>query len=386
MVRNRVRRVATAYDNSIDDLVKLERFAGDDPHAAEEAFSQLSERIYGFLHRYLATLVPREVDRQDVTALVLQKLYAKRSEFQVQSVGQWWAYVATTGKRCAWDHAGKHHDIALEDDLPESDLNAIGRVAEMSQFRTMLYRAADEFWLGVPKVLPESERRTRLLAAQLFFLNDAPYNEVCQIVGRPKPLQREVLDEWLSDRSVLMDLAFNYLYVDNDVLICSLFGPKSPLTLKELDVWSRNAEKESGEPPEGWTWEEVKVAIWRYRNGLLTEKIQQSCPQLTAQTIQAALDKCAARLPFERRARELQSALKRKHVAFDPLSATGLWRRLVFQYSIAHELPHKQILERTESAAAVAGFGLTAAMLNGWLSNGRLVTQLAAKNKEETFA
>lgn len=370
----------------IDELEKLERFAGSDPRAADEAFVQLSSRIERFLWRYLASYAPNEQDREDVISMVLQRLYAKRSDFQVKSVGQWWAYVAVTGKRCAWDHAGRREEVPLDDDLPVTDLNLIGNVAELSHFRSMLYRAADEFWLGVPRSLPEKERRRKLLAAQLFYLNDAPFAEICQVLGQGKPLSRETLDEWLSDRAVLMDLAYSQLYIDNEALTCTLLRPESPLSLKELDDWAAGAEKGLGEAPQGWTWDEVKIAIWRYRNGLLTEKMQQICPGLSLRLIESTLAKCASRLPFENIARDIQSALRRKHVTFAPLACTELWRRLVFQYSIAHELPHKQILERTEPAARTAGFGLTAAMLNGWLSNGRLVTQLAANTKEETFA
>ncbi len=379
--------MAITYELSrIDELGKLERFAGADSRAADEAFVQLSSRIERFLWRYLALHSPNEQDREDVISMVLQKLYAKRSEFDVKSIGQWWAYVATTGKRCAGDHAKRGDDVPIDDDLPATDMDLIGSVAELSHFRSMLYRAADEFWLGVPRTLPEKQRRRMLLAAQLFYLNGAPHVEICQVLGLGKPLDREELDEWLSDRAVLMDLAYSQLYIDNETLACTLLGRDRALSPKELDAWVAGAEKGDGEAPQGWTWEEIKIAVWRYRNGLLTEKMQQINPGLSLKMIESALAKCSPRLPFVKTARNLQTALKQKHVLFEPLSRTELWRRLVFQYLTAHELPHKQILERTEAAAKVAGFGMTAAMLNGWLSNGRLVTQLAANIKEETFA
>ena len=99
--------------NPVDELIRLERFTGADPEAAKEAFVQLSSRIDRFLYRLLPGMLPDIRDREDVIAMVKEKLYAKRTEFHVQSVGQWWAYVATTGKRCAWDHAKKSDTLPL---------------------------------------------------------------------------------------------------------------------------------------------------------------------------------------------------------------------------------------------------------------------------------
>lgn len=383
MERKRSTAVAISDDlRIVDELRRLEDFAGDDPQAAESAFVQLSERVRRFLWKYLATTTPKEADREDVIAIVLEKLYAKRCEFQVRSVGQWWSYVSTVGKRTAWDQAKKPEE-QLDEELPERDVEFIGNVAEMSHFQTRLYRLADEFWLKVPSDLPESDRKRRLLAAQLFYLHGAPYAEVCEILGRNKPLDRETLDEWLSDPSVLMDLAYSELYLGNDELLSNLLSPEHPLSGKELNAVVRASDDGSSEPPSGWTWEEIRIARWRYLNGLLDEKIQQISPGLTQKKIDATLAKCKASQLYERIARGIQNALRKRRVALDPLSKTELWRRLVFQYSICHELPHKQILERTESAARVADFNLTAAMLNGWLSSGRLVSQLAAYTKEE---
>jgi len=55
---------------------------------------------------------------------------------------------------------------------------------------------------------------------------------------------------------------------------------------------------------------------------------------------------------------------------------------LVFQYSIVHELPHRQILERLEKPAQIAGYTMTGGILAAWLSNGRLLEQLTSHIKE----
>lgn len=379
--------LALAHDVvPVNELSKLEKFTGGDPEAAEHAFSYLSGRIERYLWRYLSTLVPGPQDREDVIVEVLKKLYDHRSKFQVKGLGAWYALVALMARRCALDRLQKGETVPLDDDLPVEELEFIGNVAELTYFRSLLYRAADGLWLGIDPRQADAERKRRLLAAQLYYLHGTPWQEVCRHVGREKPLGRRALDSWLSDPAVLNDLAFHMLYFDNDSLACHILGNGKALDMKALREIALASEKGSGEPPEGWTWPEVKVAIWRYRNGLLTEKILQMDPGLGSTEVERTLAKCRERLPFEQIAVELEGCLQRGRAPLFPLKSAPVWKRLVFQYATIHELSHKQILERTEAAARVSGFSLTPAMLNSWLSNGRLALQLTAYAKKEQFA
>lgn len=367
-----------------DELRNLEVFAGQDRKAADEAFVRLSDRIERFLWKYLTPLVPLEQEREDVISIVIGKLYSRRSEFQVRGVGPWWAYVATTARRVVYDRAPQRDpDVELSDELPDCDLDAIGNIAELSHFRSQLHRAADELWLGVPEDLFEGDRRRRLLAAQFFYLHGSSWEEVTAVLGAGAKLPRATLDGWLQDPSVLLDLAYNYLYVGTDDLLSIIFRPEKPLSRSELEAAVSGFESAKGTPPEGWYWNEVKVAVWRYRNGLLNEKIRQIDRHLTEGFIESTLEKCRARLPFERRVRDLQQAFAQKRVPIDLLETSGLWRRLVFQYSVSNDLPQRQILERTERPAAMAGFTLTAGVISAWLSNGRLLQQLSSHIKEQ---
>jgi DNA-directed RNA polymerase specialized sigma24 family protein len=364
-----------------DELRNIERFATCDREVADEAFTRLSDRVERFLWRYLAALVPSQQEREDVILAVLEKLYLRRSEFQLKGVGAWWSYVAITARRCVYDRSPQTNNVELTDEIPDRDLEVIGNFAQLSHFRSQLYRAADELWLGLPRDLAESERRRRLLAAQLFYLQDYSWQEIAGILGGTDVITRKTLDEWFLDRTVILDLAFNALYIDNDALICTMLRPERPLTRRELDEIVSESETLSSSPPNGWTWDETKIAVWRYRNGLLSEKIQQ-IGRHTPEVIEKALAKCHARLPFERRARDLHGVLAKSRVPADLLATPGLWKRLVFQYSIAHELPQRQILERIGDAARVAGFQLTEGMLSAWLSNGRLLEQLSSHVQE----
>jgi DNA-directed RNA polymerase specialized sigma24 family protein len=364
-----------------DELRDIERFANCDREVADEAFTRLSDRVERFLWRYLASLVPLEQEREDIILAVLEKLYMRRSDFQVKGVGAWWSYVAITARRCVYDRSPQTKDSELVDQLPDRDLEVIGNFAELSHFRSLLYRAADETWLGIPRNLEERERRRRLFAAQLLYLNDSSWRDISTLLGGVESNPRSLLDSWFLDISVILDLAYNHLYIDNDTLICTILRPEKPLTRRELDG-ILSSESTSSSPLGDWTWTEIKIAVWRYRNGLLTEKIQQIDRHLTLHVIESALEKCRSRLPFERRVRELQSALAKRRVPIDLLATPGLWKRLVFQYSLVHELPQRQILERIEKAAGIAGFNLTAGMLSAWLSNGRLLEQLSSHLKE----
>ena len=60
----------------------------------------------------------------------------------------------------------------------------------------------------------------------------------------------------------------------------------------------------------------------------------------------------------------------------DIASHSGLWKRLVFEYSFGEELPHKDIHNYLEPPAKQVGYKLTPAMLNAWISNRRLLQQL----------
>jgi hypothetical protein len=59
------------------------------------------------------------------------------------------------------------------------------------------------------------------------------------------------------------------------------------------------------------------------------------------------------------------------------LGTSGLWQRLAFQYRYQDELTHRDIQDRTDPPASLVAYSITLGMLNVWLSNGRLLTQLA---------
>ncbi len=185
-----------------------------------------------------------------------------------------------------------------------------------------------------------------------------------------------MLDEWLGSKPVLRELSYVCFYRKNDDLIGHLLRPVRPLTSAEVSDWYKAALEQTLEPPDGWHWNEVLTAILKYRNGLSESKISQSTG-LAMTCVEGALEKCRSRLPFADEAKALGRSLRSGHAPINPLKEPGTWKRLVFQFSVANELPQRHILECLGPPAAISGYSITAGMLNVWLSNGRLLAQLA---------
>lgn len=355
----------------MDELQLIERLSGPRPGQAKEAFSALSPRVCGFLRSYLKRFLLQTADLDDIIAVALAKLWAHRTEFEVRSVGAWWAYVGTVGRRCALDQLRRETDTEVLGELAEADLSLIDLAAELGQMKAHLYRLADELWLRVPPDLSDRERRQRLLAAQLYYLHGRGWREVCELVSPGRPISREQLDAWLAEEGVLAELCYRSLYIDSGELVRSILSlPASALV--------QVAKGQPANLPEGWTQDEARIAVWHFCNGLNAEKICQMSPALRLEEVTGTIDRVLRLLPFEACAQHLADIGARSGEFRKVLTDAGLWKRLVFQYYACDELPQKQILERTGPAAARCGYHLTAGMINVWLSNGRLVDQLAA--------
>lgn len=368
--------VIAYYRYSVLDVRLIERFVGSDPIAAEEAFTSISKYVERFLLRYLTALVPNEQDRQDAIHVVLERLWTNRTKIEARGVGAWWSYVARAARWAARDRSGKPEAVDLSLDIPDEDVAFIDVFEELNSQRILLYRMADELWLCVEPEIDEAERSRRLLAAQLHFLHSRSWEEIAEIIGLEEPITRATFDSWLESVAALLEMSFRSLHVSNEVLAGYILRPQKPLTPKELqDLWNQ-AESMNQPPLESWSWDEVRVIVLKFRNGLPDSKIAQMTG-FSLDTVEGVVAKCRKCLPFESNVKTLKRAFRVGRAAVDPLISAGVWKRLVFQYHVASELPQKHILELVGPAAQTAGYSLTSGMLNVWLSNGRLFTQLA---------
>ena len=368
------------YAKHMLELRRIEQFVSGDAATAGAAFRVISEHVDRFLRRYLAERVPNEQDRQDAIQVILERLWTNRTKIEARGIGQWWTYVARSARWYVYDQSGSPEEIELEQEIPIEDLTLIEL---LGNDRSLLYRAADELWLGVEPAIDNMERKRRLLAAQFHYLHGRAWEEIADIVGLGKPITRDKFDTWLSDGTVLNELSYTSLHRPNDELAAYVLRPEKPLTSAELAEWSACAERKEVTPPEGCTWDEVKVAILKYRNGLPESKIAQMTG-LSKESVEVAVEKFRNRIPLPGIAKKLVRSFETRHAPVAPLKSPGIWKRLVFQYHVFNELPQRQISEFLSPAASVVGYSLTTGMLNVWLSNGRLFAQLATYVRKES--
>lgn len=357
------------------ELRRIEQFVGNNVTAAEDAYVHIAREVERFLWRYLRVLLPNEEDRSDAIQDVLERLLRNRTKIEARSLGAWWAYIATAGRWCVYSTTQKSVEFEYNQDVPIEDLAIIEIMADQSDYRPKLYRAADELWLGVEPNVDDFERKRRLLAAQFHYLHGRSWDDIAAIVGLRKPVSRDQFDAWLVNSAVLHELSYVSLYMNNDELAGTVLRPSEPLTRKEVDEWMRAAERASGSPPENWTWDEIRVVILRYRNGLPEAKIAQMTG-IPIHRVHNTIEKSLERVPYPTAAKMLKSSFRIHRAPIDPLKSPGLWKRLAFQYFVSGELPQRQILDLMRPSAEVGGYSLTAGVLNVWLSGKRLFTQL----------
>ncbi|HZT41687.1 MAG TPA: sigma factor [Chthonomonadaceae bacterium] len=382
----------------MDEAKALEAFPGPDEDLARKAYGSLCESGRRFLRAYLRDKLRHRCDHDDLIEDAVQdafiKIWRLRESFTNQGVAAWYAYLKRVADTCCTDILrGKRPDIPLptyrDEEAPRHELVVVDKIMEQILAAIQagrLTHLADTLWLELDPALSEDTHVRQLLAAQLTYLDGAPWQEVLDMLGASlpgeDPLTRETLDAWLAHPGVLRYVAYNELYYANDRLAGALLGLGNGVASEALDALMRQAldSTPADEAPGGWNWPEVAVILWRYRNALLLEQIVQrsDCP-LTRPQIKALLVRTGAHLPFNKKMADLLAGLGRAPgiPARAVLGTPGLWKRLAFQYCYTDDLPHRDIQERTQPAAERVGYTITLAALNGWLSQGRLIRQLA---------
>ncbi|RYG48964.1 sigma-70 family RNA polymerase sigma factor [bacterium] len=354
------------------DALAIERLKGSEGDA-REAFDAMSEQLRSFLGRYLASRVWNAEAREDAVSRTMVRVWQGRQNVRASDSLGFWAFVARTASFCQREivhdpNVGRFaEEIPDFEEIPEPDRPYLQALAIASEEHDRLRRAADELWLDATQPSPELERR--ILAAQLFYIHGTSWEEIVKIVG---PLSRDMLDEWLADLGTINAFAFSEVYGDNESICAYLLGCK-PEELDRITENARNASSPDG--PGGWSQAEVRVIVWRYRNGLASDQILRfSGCDFDKEQLEALFERCRAKLPFQAAACRL---LDRLGPMAQEVARSGIWRRLAFQYATVDELPLKQIAERTDPATKALGASVTPGMLNVWLSGGRLYSQLA---------
>jgi DNA-directed RNA polymerase specialized sigma24 family protein len=366
----------------MDESAALDIFVG----ANEDAAWQAWERLRTMSRRYLEKRLNEwgchsPDDQQDVIHNAFLKIWNARARFQNKGVPAWRAYVKMTAHRCFIDQLREKQRLPMIEGEDDWDLSQVSD-DEMPTVASIinrllgneLFHFANVLWLGLDPALSEDVHNRQLLAAQLYYLDGDSWEQVCDTLPS---LTRETLDEWLSHAGVIRYLTYQELYFSNESLARHLLGAPSA----DLDELMRQATAAASEtpPPPGWTWEEVKVILWRYRNGLTIDQILQrlDCPY-HREGLRTLLVRLTALLPFSSQMAGVLSALDRAPSIDAPstLGGRGLWQRLAFQYRYWDDIAHRDVQERTQPAAERVGYEVKLDVLNVWLSNGRLLKQL----------
>jgi len=352
----------SAPDTTSPDLESdLSCFALGDESEARRAFDRLTPAARRYLRGCLRGHAGDVDECEDLVQETLTAVWRYRARFECLGPAAWLGLLRRTARQRLIDRRRGRSEPTLAEnweELPDAlspGTDALAAVLLQAEAER-LERAADVLWLGLDPTQPRREHRRRLLAAQSFYLDGARWDQIARVLGlAPPEAARRALDGWLADPGVLRHLAHSQLYVP---------GPELARRLLEGSCC-----------PEA----EARVIRWRYEHGLLVEGIlaRRDCP-LDREALEALVVRTRARLPFMQIMTELLATLDGAGPAGrGALAEPGLWRRLAFDYAYREGLPHRDILERLEPAAEQVGFRLTPAALNGWLSGGRLLRQLA---------
>ena len=373
-------------DASIADL--LHAFCSKDHHTSARAFEQLSVLTRRGLCSYLRGKLHSLEAREDVIQEVLRKIWTRRDQFENRGASAWWRLVKQAADQCRIDYVRK---VGLEtqwDDnetgeIPETESTAIDLLLDTISEHRSFYRLADELWLGFSAQHTDEQRARGILAAKLFYVEGLPWDDVCSILnqnGQDSILTRSELDTWLGSAAIIRSLAFQILYQSNDNLTGFLLGLNNPDARQLNDLTNLAMSVHPSAPPlDGWTWEEIRVILWRYRDAERQDRIlaNELCT-LNKSELTEFFDRCLQKFPFISLMNRLCDLLAKWPNAQKELADHGLWQRLVIEYYCRDTTQHRDIFERTSPAAELAPYHLTTGMLNVWLSNGRLLAKLVA--------
>jgi DNA-directed RNA polymerase specialized sigma24 family protein len=336
----------------VDELLWVEKLCGGDDEAAEKALEKLRPRLCRVLKGCLSDLHLCSDDIDDVIEETVLALWDRRCHLSFENLAYFWGYA----RRVARNNAFRRSSVIIldtEDDIPDGEFDLIDIFVLNSLDRQLIYEAADSLWLQDSS--PRQVWERKLLAAQFLLLNQLSVEDVVAILGPYSTITAADIRAWLDELSTHLRLCYDELYWQNKRLAKHL--------MKKTEHWPESRRA---------------VVMLRYGNGLPDDKILQMHPALSPQDLNEFKAECASLLPFVKVAPGLANACRPK----EPLSEQGLWKRLAFQYAVCDELPHKHILERAGIPAEEVGVKLTAAMLNAWLSNGRIYSELGKHIKE----
>ena len=394
----------------MDELTAWKNLTSSDHRTAERGIAWLQHRFTASLKLFIKSelrsgqsgaAVESDED-DDIVSAAFTKLWRARQRIAITNERAARALLYRITRQCLLDNIRTRSrtprnlvDIDAEE-APDS-------AATDTQYRVLneilaasLLAAADSVFLGLDRSLLPSTHRRQLLAAQYFYNSRLDCRTIAAMMAPSAPdaeplLTEKLISAWVHHPGVIRLLAFTELYYDSAHLLGALFNGK---TLND-EMIGQLFHQASRSRPEDMafndiTWSMVAIAILRYYFCESSSNMQAGRHDLlrswgfTAETTNAILHAIEAQLPFRQDARELLESLRVAHVEQPEkiLGMPAVWERLAFQYSYLMQLAQKDILERVQPPAQVAGYTLTDSTLNAWISGERLKQKLIRYWKE----
>ena len=378
----------------MDIRTALDLFSSPDDERAKEAFNTLCTHARKYLYVCLKDRVrlPDATSPLDVIHDVIQetliRTWGARKRFRNEGPAAFFSFLKVTAYRCRLDmQTAPSPDVDdnadVDDDRKEDwsqpdDIDILIAAIFSDNDPLFFFYAATVLFCGLDPSQPKAFHERQLLAAQLYYLDNASVDQVMRLPGMPRNRSAayDEICEWLTDPGVHRYLAYVDLFLKNEELARYLLELKEETPAPKEDA--PHLGNGCGAKSCRWTPEESLVLLWRYRNGMTEQGILQrtDCP-LAEDKLKALCDRSAACFPFGNKMEMLLRCLGRDTDAdaAKPFRSEELWQRLAFQYRYHEHLPYRDICERTQPAASPAGYEVKPDNVNMWLGGRRLLNR-----------
>lgn len=318
----------------------------------------------------------RKIDLEhgdDATQTIFSRIWDNRASLHFESAGRWYGYIYTAVRNFLKDVKDDFRPPVESIDPKANTWEQVIKLLEAEG----LYELADRTWLGKT---PSDGVAKALVATMIYVHGDSPAAALewsALTSASYKPQKVEELEEWIGDLWVLRKVAYNALYLRNELLVAFLLGVPNAST-EELNQL-QNATS-TGNAPGGWHWDDIAVVMMRYRHGISLLNVERKIdPPIERNKLLAIDDRCRSLFPFVDTMTTVWTSTELHPLREKAFAENPLWKRLVFQYHCADNLPQDEILARISDAAGVTGYRLR--NINTWIAD-RLEQELTRSRQQ----
>jgi DNA-directed RNA polymerase specialized sigma24 family protein len=373
----------------------LKKLVGNDEARAREALDHLHRQFAPQLERFVRyRLCAQEADAQDVVQQVFEKIWCRRLRLEFVVAARWFRFLQVVATNVLRDRRRAERAVLSLDEehgpIGADPANLAVEALRHASRLGLVKRMADTLWLGLDPGESEDERNQRLLAAQLYYLRGASFDQTLRLAlgggDRSDYAESRRLECWLADSATIRLLASRYLTLPPERVAAMVICPSAPPDSAGLNRLTKKAmslnDADMAAPAVGGlTWGEAKAILLRYRFGKTPRPTAlPNSGDSSRSSLEPISVRLSERLPFVFRMNRLLDCLERAPAPdIAILRSTGIWKRLIFECSYLYELPQKEIVVWLQPAAQAAGYhGVTESNVNTLISARRLMKELSA--------